>query len=70
MIIFSLTEFALEATLAVTWWTCKKTYYATSYTLKYLYNLYNNYYDENSNQPCHKILMIKNCSCIEMCNCH
>jgi len=62
MILFSLTEMALEMSLAVTWWTCKKTYQITSYGVKYLYEYYNTPVTDN-------VLYLKNCDCKSYCEC-
>ena len=66
MILFYLTEMTLEVSLAVAWWTCKKTFQVTSYSLKYLYDYY---YSENEETRPDTILTIKNCACIKNCDC-
>lgn len=53
---------ALEMSLAVTWWTCKKTYQITSYGVKYLYEYYNTPVTDN-------VLYLKNCDCKSYCEC-
>lgn len=56
----------LEVSLGVAWWTCKKTYQLTSYSLKYLYDYY---YSENKTNQSDTVLSIKNCACVKNCDC-
>ena len=63
--LFTLTEAALDIGAAVIWWTVKNTYYGISNTYKYFFSPQETKYDIYESIQ----LQIKNCSCINRCNC-
>jgi len=64
MVLFTLTEIALDVSTAVLWWTLKNTYYGVKYTYNYFTT-----YDKNEQDPNNIILQIKNCDCVDHCSC-
>tara|TARA_B100000242_G_scaffold240721_1_gene180791 strand:- start:132 stop:329 length:198 start_codon:yes stop_codon:yes gene_type:complete len=65
MVLFTLTEAALDIGAAIIWWSAKNTYYG----IKYGYNYFFNQPEKKDNYEM-EVLQIKNCSCKHNCSCY
>lgn len=65
MVIFTLTEAALDVGAAIIWWSAKNTYYSIKYGYNYFFSK-----PEHVDNYEMEVLQIKNCSCKHNCSCY